>query len=151
MVWQLCIAIQNVACLSHCCCHHWHTHYTHIQWLVSRNIQQVLMNAIGCNFFPHGKIQWYTFASCAFPCQTPFCQSAPLLPSVIQKVSIMDYWREGSTSTAIPPTSTFDVMGQHNKIGDITSGVATCISNLYCFWVQSHFIFFLKEFFSYLY
>ena len=27
---------------------------------------------------------------------------------------------EGSTSTTIPPASTSDVMGQHNKIGGIT-------------------------------
>ena len=29
----------------------------------------------------------------------------------------MGYWWEGSTSTAIPPTFTSDVVGQHNKIG----------------------------------
>jgi len=32
-----------------------------------------------------------------------------------------EYWREGSTSIVTPPTSTSDVMGQHNKIGGITS------------------------------
>ena len=36
----------------------------------------------GCHFFLHGGIQWQTFASSALLCQTLFCQSAPLLPSV---------------------------------------------------------------------
>ena len=31
-----------------------------------------------------------------------------------------EYWREGSTSIVTPPTSTSDVMGQHNKLGGIT-------------------------------
>jgi len=32
----------------------------------------------------------------------------------------MEYWQEASTSTALPPTSAFDNVGQHNKIGGIT-------------------------------
>jgi len=32
----------------------------------------------------------------------------------------MEYWWEGSASTAAPPPSTFDVTGQQNKIGGIT-------------------------------
>jgi len=36
----------------------------------------------------------------------------------------MEYWREGSASVRIPPTSTSDVVGQHNKIGGITFGAA---------------------------
>jgi len=32
----------------------------------------------------------------------------------------MEYWWNGSTSTALPPTSACDVMGQHNKIGGFT-------------------------------
>jgi len=36
----------------------------------------------------------------------------------------MKYWQEGSTSTAIPPTPTSDILGQHNKIGGITFGAA---------------------------
>jgi len=52
-------------------------------------------------------------------CQTPFCQTALLLPSVTQQQHVTEYWWEGSISTAIPPTSTSDVMGQHHKIGGI--------------------------------
>ena len=33
-------------------------------------------------------------------------------------------WWEGSTPTAISPTSTSDIMGQHNEVGDITFGAA---------------------------
>jgi len=36
----------------------------------------------------------------------------------------MEYWLEGTASTAIPPTSTSDIMSQHNKIGGITFGAA---------------------------
>ena len=34
--------------------------------------------------------------------------------------NIMEYRWEGSTSTAIPPTSDSDIVGQHSKIGEIT-------------------------------
>ena len=86
-------------------------------------------------FFPHTGIQFHTFASYTFPCQAPFCQTAPLLPSGTQQQNVMEYWWEGSTSTATLPTSTSDIMGQHNKIGGSTFGGAlknaylTCISN----------------------
>ena len=57
----------------------------------------------------HGGIQFHTFASSALPCQTPFCQSAPLLPSVTRQQHVMGYWWEGPTSTtAILPTSDSD-------------------------------------------
>jgi len=36
----------------------------------------------------------------------------------------MEYWWEGSTSTAISPTSASGIVGQHNKIGGITFGAA---------------------------
>jgi len=78
------------------------------------------MNANGCGFFPHGGVQLHTFASYALPCQTHFCQTAPQLPSVAWQQNIMEYWWEGSTPTAIPPTSASDAVGQHNKIVGIT-------------------------------
>jgi hypothetical protein len=40
---------------------------------------------------------------------------------------LIDYWREGSTSTVIPPISASNVMGQHNKIGCITFGAPLVI------------------------
>ena len=62
----------------------------------------------------HGGIQWHTFASSALPCQTPFCQTAPLLLSVTQQQHVIGYWWEGSTS---PTSADIDFMGKHNKIG----------------------------------
>jgi len=43
--------------------------------------------------------------------------------------NVMGYWQEGSNSTAIPLTSTSDVMGQYSKIGGITSG-ADLVKNM---------------------
>ena len=60
------------------------------------------------------------FISYILPCQTPFCQTAPLLPSVTWRQCVMGYWWEGSASTAIPPTSASDVVGQQNQIESIT-------------------------------
>jgi len=67
-------------------------------------------------FFLHGGTQCHTFASSPLPCQTPFCQTAPLLPTVALQQNGMEYWWEGSTSPAMPPTSAADVVGQENKI-----------------------------------
>ena len=64
------------------------------------------------------------FVSCRLPRQTPICQTAPLLPSVTWQQNVMECWQEGLTSTAIPPTFSADIMGQLNKIGGITFGVA---------------------------
>ena len=74
------------------------------------------------DIFPHERIHLYIFASYVLPCQTPFCQTIPLLPSVTWQQNVMKYWWEGSVSTVIPPTSASYIVGQHNKIGDITFG-----------------------------
>jgi hypothetical protein len=74
------------------------------------------MNVIGA-IFPHGGNKLHTFASYAFPCQT-----FPLLSSVARPQNVTENWREGSASTAISPTSAFDVVGQHSKIGGINFG-----------------------------
>ena len=71
-------------------------------------------------FSLHGGTQWYPFISYVLPHWMSFCQSAPLQPAVTQQQNVVAYWQEGSTSTAIPSTSTSDVVGQHNKIGGIT-------------------------------
>ena len=74
--------------------------------------------------FPLEGSQLHTFASCALPCQMPFCQTASLLPSVTQQQNAMEYWWECSASTAIPPTSTSVITGQRSKIGGITFGAS---------------------------
>jgi len=52
------------------------------------------------------------------PCQTPFCQAAPLLPPAAQQQDIMEYWLEPSTGT--PSVSASDIVEQHNKSRGIT-------------------------------
>ena len=93
-------------------------HCAHIHYLVSRNIQQASMNINECLYF-HVE-EFSDIASHALLCQTPFCHSTPLLPSVTQKQHVMQCWWEGSAYTAITPISASDVVGQHNKIGGIT-------------------------------
>lgn len=78
-------------------------------------------------FLLHGGIGCHTFASYSLPCQTTFCQTAPLLPSVTEKQNVTEYRWEGSTSTAISPPSASDILGQNNKIGCITSGAALVV------------------------
>jgi len=36
----------------------------------------------------------------------------------------MEYWWEGSTPTAMPSTSTSDIVGQHNKMRGVTFGAS---------------------------
>ena len=86
----------------------------HIHWLVSINVEQALMNVSGFYFFLCGGIQWHTSASSALPCQTPLCQTAPLLPSVASHQHGMEYWWEGSAPTSVSPTSTFVIVGWHD-------------------------------------
>ena len=74
-------------------------------------------------FFRMGEFSG-TFALYALPCQTPFYQTAPVLSSVTQQQNVKGYWWEGSTSTAVPPTSASDAVGQHNQIGGITFGAS---------------------------
>jgi len=52
--------------------------------------------------------------------QTPLCQTAALLLSVTWQQNVMEFWQEVSTSTAIPPISASDVIGQQNKTRGIT-------------------------------
>ena len=58
------------------------------------------------------------------------CQTVPVLPSVTHQENVMEYWWEGSASSAITSTSASDVMGQNNKIGGITSGALLVLISL---------------------
>lgn len=93
--------------------HCWNTppipHCVHIHCLLSINVQHVSVNVSGCHLFSHGRVQWPSSALYTLPCQVLFCQTAPLQPSVAQQQSAMKNWWEGSSSTAILPTSTSDV------------------------------------------
>ena len=117
--------LQLLLPLLKCTTHH---HTMLASCLVSINIQQVSMNVSGCHFFPHRGLQFHTFASSTLLCQIPFCQTAPLLPSVTWQQNETEYCWEGSASTATSPISTSDVVSQHNKIGGITSGAVLVYS-----------------------
>ena len=96
VVWQLCMASQNMVSYSCCCCHCQNTPPT--ASLCSHplfGLQKHSANVHECQlvpFFPHGGIQLHTFASSAPPCQMLFCQTAPLLPSVTQQQNVIEYW-----------------------------------------------------------
>lgn len=61
---------------------------------------------MGAIIFIHGGFSaWYTFMSDAI---LTYCSTFAILT------------RQNLISTAVPSTFTFDVMGQRNKIGDIT-------------------------------
>ena len=94
---------------------------------VSISIQQVL-NVNGCHFF---HIEEFNFSMLRtyFHVNMPFCQTAPLLPSVAWQKNAMEYLWECSASTAIPSSASV-IVGHHNKIGDIIF-VATLVYSLY--------------------
>jgi len=49
----------------------------------------------------------------------------------------MEYWWEGLISTAIAPTSVYDVMGQHNKTGGISFRAALIAAlTVYTVWLS---------------
>ena len=101
-------------------------HCTQILSLVSRAVQQVLLNVSGCHFFLLKELSDTPLIQPHFHVRC-HCQTAPLLPSVTQQQNVMECWWEGSTSTAIPPPSASDVMGQHNTTGGINFGAALIV------------------------
>jgi len=76
------------------------------------------------------------------------CHFIPLLPSVTGQQNVVEYWWEGSASTATSPTSTSNIVSQRNKIWGTTLRAAlidiflflrkTCLG---C-WCASHHFFF---------
>ena len=84
--------------------------------------------SMGAIFFLYGGIQFHFFTSHTLACQTPFCHTAALLPSVTWQQRVMANWGECSTSTAITPPFASDSVGQHHKIAGISFGVALIYS-----------------------
>mgnify|MGYP001852870604 CR=1 FL=1 len=104
------------------------------QWRWPLSLSPLLKSTTHCltvltsTVFPHGGIQWHTFASYALPCQSSFCQTAPLPPSVTWQQSVIGYWWEASASTAGLPTSASDVVGWYHKTGHTIFGAAFIFS-----------------------
>jgi len=99
-----------ITTVMHChCCHSWNAPRTAplcSHPLFGLHKHSASINKCQCvQVFACGESPWCTFTSQALPCQTPFRQTAPLLPSVSQQQHIVEYWWEDSTSTAIPPVS----------------------------------------------
>jgi len=92
----------------------------HIHCLVSGSLQASINECQWVPFFLHGGTWFHPFASYMLSRQTPFCQTAPLLPSVAQQQHVTEYWWECSNSITISQPPTYDVVGQHNKSGGIT-------------------------------
>ena len=96
---------QLLASLLNCTAHP-PAHCAHIHCLVSRNTQQASVNVNGCHFFCMEEFSatplLHTWAHVRhyFVRLPLFCHL-----SVTEQRHVMEYWWEGSTSTAIPPTS----------------------------------------------
>ena len=110
---QWVMACKPHACIKTCTsgvdhCHHcWNaepplTVLTSTVWSPS-----VFINECQCvPLLPYGGIQFQPFASYALPCQTHFCQSAPLLPSITQQQHGMESQLVGRLSLSCHTTST---------------------------------------------
>ena len=94
--------------------HHPLPHYGHIHCLISINAHQVSVNVSGCHFFCMEELSYAPFL------KSTSMSDSPLLPFVFWQQNVTEHWWEGSASSAMPPTSASDVMGQHSKIGGIT-------------------------------
>ena len=79
MLVKICMVVQNVVfhiMVITAEMHHSPSPCAHVHCLDSISVNECQW----VPFFPHGS-QWQTFVSSAFPCQTPFCKTDPLLPS----------------------------------------------------------------------
>jgi len=120
--------IQSMVCLSCHSCRCWNAQPTaslHTNPLFGFHKHSASINECQqVQYFPHRRIHWHAFTSSTLPHQAPFCQTAPLLPSVTQQQIVRECWWEGLSSTAIPPPFASDIVGQHNKTGDVIFGAA---------------------------
>jgi len=100
-----------------CCCHCWNAPPT--TSLCSHPLFSLQKCSARIN-----ECQWVQFPTWKNSV-THLCFISTFMSDTI--LSDMEYWWEGSAPTAIPPTSASDVMGQHNKIGDISFEAALVI------------------------
>ena len=105
-------------------------HCAHIHCLVSTNVHQTLKNVSGCNFFHVEEFSSTTLLLTQF--HVIFIVSQHSSAAICDTVTnVMEYWQEGSPSTAIPPTCIPDIVSQDNKIGVITFGAALVCLRVY--------------------
>ena len=103
-------------------------HCANIHCFISINVQQASMDVSRFNIFCLEQ-----FNECL--CFIQSSMSDSILPDcssvVTQPQNLMEYWKEVTNSTAIPPTSTSDIMGHHNKIEGITFSSTLTIMKKY--------------------
>ena len=100
--------------------HHPLPHSTHIPCQVSINIQQAVMNVSECDFFCMEEFSDTPLLHIYFHVRCHFVRLSLCCHLSDSKLNFTEYWQEGSTSTAVSPTSASDIFGQHCKIGGIT-------------------------------
>jgi len=103
----------------------------HFHCLISRNVQQASVNVNGCHFFSAWR---NSFAHLCFlhtsMSDSMLSHCAPLLPSVTQQQHVMGYWWDGSTCAAVTPTSSCDLVGQHNKTALLSEQLSHNVTGL---------------------
>lgn len=75
--------------------------------------QQVSINVDGCSF---SSMEEFSDTHASFHVRCCFVKLPLRCYFIAKKRIIKDYWQEGWSSTAIPATSTSDIMSQYNKI-----------------------------------
>ena len=99
-------------------------HCAHVHWVVSINVQQTLMNVSSCHFFPTWRNSLPPLYSICTSMSDTLLSDCPSAAICHIATTWHGNWWEGSTPTAIPPTSVSDTVGQHNKAGGVTLAVA---------------------------
>jgi len=132
-VWQLCMTVWNIACLSYRCHHCWNAPPTaslcshplsglHKHSASIKECHWVPLFSAWRNSVTHFKCFICSSMSDAILSECPSaanCHTASTCNGILVG---------GSASTAIPPTSTSGVVGLHIKMGDITFGAALVVS-----------------------
>ena len=105
--------------------HHPSSHYAQ-HCLLSKNLEQILMNVSGNILFCIEEFSSTLLLHTYFHFRLHFVRLHLCCHLSYSNKRRKEHWWEGSASTAIPPISTSDIVGQHNKVGGITFG-ATCV------------------------
>ena len=111
---------------------HTSAHYVFVNFVIRKMFYVGRYSVVGISTH-YGLVRWSNPGWGENICLPPDCQTAPLLPSVARQQNLTVYWREGSTPTAISPTSAPEVLRQHNKIGVINFGATLVFSTLVFF------------------
>ena len=116
--WQLCMAVWYTAYLSYHC-HHCQKCTTHCLTVLKSTIWSPLTftkhwwMSMGTIFSTWRKVIYLCFIHSSM--SDTILSDCTSVAICHRATNVTEHWWEGSTSPAIPPTSTSDVVGQHNK------------------------------------